>query len=179
VPTAKPPVQIDVEALARALVPLLVPPLLEALAGVRTPPTKGRAIRPAPPPPPRRLWTPKEAAEWATAAPNYRIVWDEQGTIMSLDNLGDKLTPGQRVWQIIGWDESRTNAWLQLAHPEWSDDHVLFHLFRSEDRQPDPDADPDFFEHWQTWCVMNPSSESGPIYPWKRRRRKRQSPRSS
>jgi len=27
-----------------------------------------------------------------------------------MDNLRDKLSPGQRVWHIVGWNESRTLA---------------------------------------------------------------------
>ena len=158
--------------------PLLIPPLLEALACANATPTKGRRIPPPPSPPPRRLWTPKEAADWA-AAPEHRIVWDEQGDVLSMGNLRDRLAPGQRVWDVVGWNETRTKAWLQLAPFEWTPEYSLFWLLRSEGKQPDPDVDLERFKRWQAWCVLHPANELGPIYPWRRRRRKRQGPRSS
>lgn len=165
-------IQVDVEALARALVPLLMPPLVEALTGGNSVSAKGRRIQAPPAPPPRRLWTEKEAADWK-GTPERRIFWDEPGMVLSMDNLHDRLSSGQRVWHIVGWDETRSRAWLQLDTFEWKDEHVLFELLRSDGRQPDPDADLGFFGRWQAWCVLHPSSDTGPIYPWRRPRKKR------
>jgi hypothetical protein len=167
-------VQVDVEALARALVPLLVPPLVAALAASNANPTKERRMPPPPPPPPRRLWTEKEAGEWGAAAPHHRIVWDEQGTVLSMDNLRDRLSRGQRVWHVVGWNEDRTRAWLQLDEFDWQPEHALFWLLESEGKQPDPNADLERFKRWQAWRTLNPASEHGPIYPWRKRRRRRQ-----
>ena len=165
-PNAKPTVQVDVEALARALVPLLIPPLVAALAESNATPAKAGRVQSAPPPPPRRLWTEKEAAEWASSAPEYRIVWDEHGRVVGLHEQ----TPGQRYWEIVGWNESRTRAWLQLTtYEKWHPEQSWFWLLRKEGKQLDPDQDPALFERWQAWCVLNPASESGPIYPWGRR----------
>ena len=164
---------VDVQALARALVPLLIPPLVAALADSNATPARARRMPLPPPPPPRRLWTAKEAADWEAAAPEYRIVWDEHGKVLSMDNLHDKLSPGQHVWHIVGWNESRSRAWLQLDAFEWSDEYVLFQILRSDGKRPNPDADAGFFERWQAWCVLHPSSDAGPIFPWRRPRKKR------
>jgi hypothetical protein len=166
-------VEVDVEALARALVPLLIPPLVAALADSNASPARARRIPLPPPPPPRRLWTQKEAAEWEAAAPEYRIVWDEQGQVLGLHQQ----TPGTRYWEIVGWNESRTRAWLQLAlYVKWHPEQSWFWMLRKDQKQPDPDGDPAVFERWQAWCVMHPASESGPIYPWGKPTRRRKTP---
>jgi hypothetical protein len=127
------------------------------------------------PTPPRRYWTPKEAAEWEAAAPNYRIVWDERGNVVALEEL----VPGVRYWDVVGWNEKRTKAWLQLMpHAKWEPEHTYFHLLEAEGRQPDPHADPALYRRWQEWLVRNSASEHGPIYPWSRRRRRRRAPKS-
>jgi len=171
-------IQVEAMALARELVPLLVPQLVEALARAGAIDVKRRPIPAPPPSPPRRYWSTKEAAEWHAAAPDHRIAWDEHGEVLSLDDLDERLAPGQRVWQVIGWNESRSRAWLQLDElVAWKPEHGLFEFCRGEGVQPNDTADPTLFERWQAWCVKNPANEYGPIYPWcgRPRRRKRTS----
>jgi hypothetical protein len=172
VPRNKAAVEVDVEALARALVPLLIPPLVAALAESNARPTSGLRIPPPPPAPPRRLWTAKEAADW-NAAPDHRIVWDELGNVVGLHEQ----IPGVRYWEVVGYNELRTKAWVQLMpYVKWEPEHSLFYLLELEGKQPDPHGDPERFRRWQEWCVRNPAREYGPIYPWSRRRRRQRQP---
>lgn len=165
----KPVVQVDVPALAREVVPLLVPALVEALTRAVVSGKRQSEVPSPPPTPPRRFWTAKEAAEW-DAAPDHRIVWDEQGNVVGLH----KQIPGIHYWDVVGWDEQRSKAWVQLMPDvKWEPEHSLFHLLESDGKQPDPQADPDRFRRWQEWRVRHPATEHGPIYPWIRRRRRR------
>jgi hypothetical protein len=128
-----------------------------------------RLIPPPPPTPPRRFWTTKEAADW-NAAPEHRIVWDEQGRAVALQEQ----VPGKRYWEVVGYNEQRTKAWVQLTLcVKWNPEHSLFDMLRREGKQPDPNADLERFRRWQEWLVRNPASEYGPIYPWSGRRCRR------
>jgi hypothetical protein len=137
----KPAVHVDVAALARDLVPLLVPALVEAL-------TK----------------------DW-DAAPDHRIVWDEQGNVVGLHEQ----VPSVRYWDVVGWNEQGTKAWVQLMpYVKWEPEHSLFDLLESEGKQPQPAADPERFRRWQEWQLRNPASEHGPVYLWRKPRKRRQ-----